>query len=538
MFKQNNGHFQGGLFNGYTQIDEKIQKRLKNSWSPLFYEHVFCQIDETPFAVLYSEDTGRPNFPVNILLSLEFFKHLKDFTDEELIEQFYFNYQIIYALGLRNLGEMYLAPRTLYEFRSRLYGYTLEHPDQENLIFEQFEQLTSTFLEKAKLDTSEQRTDSTQIMSNIKRAGRLAVAFDVLEQAIQACPSNLLSNRLQGVLESTFKANLLYRSKGGEAEKRLDEIFGLCAELLDMTQDDPDLHALPALILVRRLLAEQAVLVDGLWKAKPNKDVAANSLQSAYDPDATYRSKGKKGYVGYVANITETCADENPVQIITDYTVKKNSVSDTEMLEERLQQIKEKTKLTDLYADGGYYGEDVEKQATKSTVNIHYTDMTGKDPSVKKLPLTSFTIENDKITSCSAEKLALRTTFKKKTGILTAHFSLEECQACPQRDVCPVKFQKKSSTLRISQKALLAARKRQMIHAERKETTSKRAAIEGTNSVLKRRHGADKLRVRTQVRVDVAFGLKVISYNIRQILRFFKGSVRRKPKQGVSAFVC
>ena len=152
MFKQNNGHFQGEIFNGYTQIDEKIQKRLKNSWSPLFYDHVFCQIDETPFAVLYSQDTGRPNFPVNILLSLEFFKHLKDFTDEEIIEQFYFNYQIIYALGLRNLGEMYLAPRTLYEFRSRLYEYTLEHPDQESLIFGQFEQLTSTFLKRAICD--------------------------------------------------------------------------------------------------------------------------------------------------------------------------------------------------------------------------------------------------------------------------------------------------------------------------------------------------------------------------------------------------
>jgi len=77
-----------------------------------------------------------------------------------------------------------------------------------------------------------------------------------------------------------------------------------------------------------------------------------------------------------------------------------------------------------------------------------------------------------------------------------------------------------------------------MILDERKETTSKRAAIEGTNSVLKRRHGVGKLRVRTQVRVDIAFGLKIISYNIRQILRLFQGSVRRKPKQGISALVC
>lgn len=42
--------------------------------------------------------------------------------------------QVIYTLGLRNLGELYLAPRTLYEFRERLYRYTVEHPGQDDLI--------------------------------------------------------------------------------------------------------------------------------------------------------------------------------------------------------------------------------------------------------------------------------------------------------------------------------------------------------------------------------------------------------------------
>jgi len=116
LFRENKRHLQGQLFTSYTRMDERIQKRLQNSWAPLYYEYVFCKIDETPFAKLYCEDNGRPNFPVNILLSLEFIRHFKDYSDEELIEQFYFNYQIMYALGLRNLGEQYLAPRTLYEF--------------------------------------------------------------------------------------------------------------------------------------------------------------------------------------------------------------------------------------------------------------------------------------------------------------------------------------------------------------------------------------------------------------------------------------
>jgi len=52
---------------------------------------------------LYCNDNGRPNFPVNILLSLEIIKHLFDYADKEILEQFYFNFQVLYALGIRNI---------------------------------------------------------------------------------------------------------------------------------------------------------------------------------------------------------------------------------------------------------------------------------------------------------------------------------------------------------------------------------------------------------------------------------------------------
>jgi hypothetical protein len=71
---------------------------------------------------------------VNILLSLEFLKHMKDYPDEDILEQFRFNYQVMYAVGLRNLGELYLAERTLYEFRRRVYRYTIENPGKDDLI--------------------------------------------------------------------------------------------------------------------------------------------------------------------------------------------------------------------------------------------------------------------------------------------------------------------------------------------------------------------------------------------------------------------
>jgi hypothetical protein len=52
-------------------MSPRIRKKLEKSWAPVFYEYVFCDIDEKPFSVLYS-DTGCPNFPVNILLYINY----------------------------------------------------------------------------------------------------------------------------------------------------------------------------------------------------------------------------------------------------------------------------------------------------------------------------------------------------------------------------------------------------------------------------------------------------------------------------------
>ncbi|HBQ85262.1 MAG TPA: DDE transposase, partial [Syntrophomonas sp.] len=82
-----------------------VAKLLNKTWAPVFYEQVFCKINEDLFAPMYSLDNGRPNTPVNILMSLEILKHMFGYNDQELLEQFYFNFQVNYALGIRNLGE-------------------------------------------------------------------------------------------------------------------------------------------------------------------------------------------------------------------------------------------------------------------------------------------------------------------------------------------------------------------------------------------------------------------------------------------------
>ena len=514
-------------------MNPKIQASLQGTWAPLFYEHVFCKIDETPFSCLYSLDNGRPNFPVNILLSLEFIKHMKDYVDEDILEQFRFNYQIMYAVGLRNLGELYLSERTIYEFRQRVYRYTVENPDKDDLLFGQFEKLTKQFIEIAGLNTKEQRVDSTQIMTNIKLAGRLSLAYDVLSQAVNACPPELLTDALKHVLEPEYKTRVLYRSRGSEAQKRIQEIIDLGSELVFIIKPNPSLRELNAMTILQRFINEQATFDSekNTWKAKANKDIDASSLQSVYDPDVTYRKKASKGHVGLVLNIAETCADENPVQIITDYAVEKNRVGDAEMLEKRIPEIKSKMNVTDFYVDGAYFSGEVEKQAQDNGVTMHYTDMTGKEPDPQKLPLTAFTIKDHKtVELCPEGHAPYSCQFNGKSNVILAYFDKNVCSNCPRQDACPVKFRKNNTVLRVKQSAifLAEARERKEDKSARKEAPSKRTAIEGTNSSLKCSQGAGRLKVRGKVKATLVTGMKIIGHNFKQLVRFFNGDIREK----------
>lgn len=535
MFRQNTEHLQQGLFNNLYVMDSRLAEKLKKSWAAIFYEHVFCKIDESLFAPLYCSDNGRPNFPVNILMGLELIKEIRGYTDEVLLEEYAYNYQISYALGLRTLGERYFAPRTLYEFRARLYNYSLEHPEEADLIFTQFEKLTSHFIEIAGLNTDEARMDSTQIMSNIKLAGRLSLAYDVLVNGIKCLPENMLNEALKIFLKSDYKIQFLYKLKDKDTLSRIQGLIDYCAEVLELVQGQPELKENPALQLIERFLTEQATFSkeQNRWIAKDSKDISPKSLQSAYDPDATYRNKNGQKHVGYVLNLTETCADENPVQMVTHYDLAPNTTSDIELLKEDLPELKEKG-VKHLYTDGAYYSSDLKEEAETQGIEIHYTDMTGRKKSSEKLPYNAFEIKNqEKIIRCPAGQEPIRAEFNKKDKTLSAHFKREICDKCPLKDNCRVKFQKKDTVIRVNQKTLAAEETRQKIQEERLEATSKRAAIEGTNSSLKRAQGIGKLSVRGIIKSNLVIGKKLIAHNFRQLTRFLNGNIRKKVKESL-----
>jgi len=525
MFRENTGHNQVSMIESTYWMNPRIREKLQKSWAPIYYEHVFCKIDEKPFAVLYS-DVGRPNFPVNIAISLEFIKHFLNLSDDELIDNFYFNYLVNYAVGIRVLGELNLAERTMYEFRDRIYRHTLEHPTQEDLIFGQFIELVSTFAETAGISMGEQRMDSTMFMSNIKKAGRLSLAFDVLIKTTKAIPDADQTDNLKTVLNPEFRTEMLFKTKASETESKLTIVLNLCKEAQEILKSLNAKRSEEALRIVTRFLSEQAELDSEINRlvARNSKDVPSNSLQSAYDEDATYRNKNGKGQSGFVANLAETCNKENPFQLITDYTIDQNIKSDVEFIKERLPQIKENTGCEKLYTDGGYYSEKISDN--NSGIKVNFTDMTGREPS-SKIPVTDFDIcsETHVINKCSKGFKPTHANYTKEQSV--AHFPLDACNNCELREKCYAKKQKKSYVVRISKKSLEAAIQRIKINVNRRQNVSMRAGIEGTNSALKRGHGMDKLYVRGKVKCTVVAGLKITAQNIRRFVKHMQQAFKK-----------
>ena len=256
MFRENKEHHQQSLYESENWMKERVRDNLRKSWAPIFYEEVFCKIDETPFAVLYSE-AGAPNVPVNILLGLEIIKHMQDVSDERLLEMAQFDYLVSYALGWRTLGEEQIAPRTLYYFRERLYVHTMEHPESEDLMFGQFRVLLGSFCARTGQNMGEQRIDTTMFMSNIKKAGRLALAFDVLRRSLRRIPLEMLSESLKEALLPDFKTKMLYRVKTEEKESRLNKLLDLCHEALTILHELPEDTTADEKRILTRLLCEQ-----------------------------------------------------------------------------------------------------------------------------------------------------------------------------------------------------------------------------------------------------------------------------------------
>jgi len=520
VYRENKKHQQSSLFDSQFLLPPKLRRQMEESWANTFFHEVFLRIPEEPFAVLYSEEDSRPNAPVNVLIGAEMLKTGFGWSDAELEENMQFDLLVRYALGMNNLNQEVTVLRTLYNFRRRVREYAQE--TGVNLYQETFNAVTDAQLEVLELKTGWQRMDSTQLMSNIAQMSRLGLVLSVFQKGVSVLPSKKQAkwNRDHEAYLQPKPQNFCYRVKREEVEGHLVEVGYLLLELAEVLRRHQASDEIVG--LVDRALQDLYVIEDGeRITLRPAAEIPGHSLQSPHDPEATYRKKGGEGHQGYVANLSETCDPDNPVQLLTSVQVAPNTTDDGQLLADSLvEQSGRGITIKQMTVDGGYTGETGEKACRDHQVQMLPTRIRGRRTAPNRWGWEKYTWLSDdddipRLVVCPKGQAAWLEDSLKGDWLL-ARFDRTACADCPfYQQLCRVQpYKRKPPTLFVQRRWIQVALLRQGMSLA---NDALRAGVESTVRSFKHVFPAGKLPVRSVIRSTMVACCSAFMVNCRRI---------------------
>ncbi len=521
------------LFGVGTELSPSLRSRIESSWAHLFKFEVLPILfkNEDRYAMLYGK-TGRPNFSVARLLGLCLLQELNNLSDQQALDTFSFDIRWRYALDVSE-EEDYLSRRSLVEFRRRL---AAQDPEMK-LVRNVFDNIRDSAIKKLGLSASNQRLDSTHIISNIRIRGRLTLFSNTLTLFLKSVDEPQFSR-----IPKAIQRWHLSESEGwfglGPAEQKvkLEELARYVYELIVIFDKDNEVRNSEPYQLLNRLFREQCEFTNGSLSDEPSSKVRVKkqsegeTLQSPYDPDASYGHKG----AGYSAHITETCNNSEKTEIITDYEVHgaaRSDIGKALSVIERLDAAGLKPET--LFADGGYPSvpsalkvieQGIEFMALVNRSRLS-DDIMGRD-------LFQFDSEGF-ATECPMGHRPIdhRILSGNNTTRRSLHaiFDGDICRSCQRLEHCPVRTpnhrnrgcQARDTVGDFRLEITPGIRLRDQMYSIQQTNEWKgrykiRSGIEATNSELKRSHGLGRLRVRRAAKVCFAVACKVIACNIKR----------------------
>ena len=531
MYKKTNP--QQKLFGVDTQLSPRLRNRLESSWAHLFKTEVLPILfkNEDQYAILYGK-TGRPNFSVARVLGLCLLQEFNNLSDQQALDTFSFDIRWRYALDVSD-EEDYLSRRSLVEFRRRL---AAKDPEMK-LVRNVFDNIRDTAIKKLDISTSDQRVDSTHVISNIRTRGRLALFTNTIDFFLKSLNEDQFSKLPKAIQQwHTTESEGWFGLGPAEQKVKLQELAEYLYELIVIFGNDNEIKSTEPYQLLDRLFREQCELKNDSSlneessRIQIKKKPDGETLQSPYDPDASYGHKGS----GYSVHITETCNNLEKTEIITDYEVHgaaRSDVGKALSVVERLDDagIKPET----LFADGGYPS--VPSALTISEKQIEFIAPVNRSRlSDEIMGRDRFQFNSDGFaTKCpmahSPIDHRMLSHNNKKGRSLHAIFDGDICRQCSLLDRCPVRApnhrcrgcKPRDTVGDFRLEITPEIRLRDHMYSNQQTTEWKdrykiRSGIEATNSELKRSHGLGRLRVRRAPKVCFAVACKVIACNIKR----------------------
>ena len=364
MFRKSNTKPQLDIFGNVSSIlPEKALRTLndKDNWHNQFYEHIFISIDESIYKVLFHDTFGAPNAPIRILISMMILKDAFSWSDSQLFEESQFNVLVRSALGLMNMNDPLPVESTYYLLRKRIYEY--QKQSGEDLMSKTFSQITSKQIKEFNVSGRLIRMDSKLFGSNIALFSRYEIihhSLSIFYKSLNKFAKTRLERIDREELENLMKeesSKTVYRSTREELKERLKPIGILAYKVLNLFVDQKtDLYE-----LLQRVFNEQyKVLEDLQIELRPKEEITSSSVQSPDDTDCAYKNKNNQQVKGYSVNITETCSDDNNLNLITSVIVDKANTPNTEFVQPAIEETIAITgqDVEKVFADGAFQSPD------------------------------------------------------------------------------------------------------------------------------------------------------------------------------------
>lgn len=530
MFKKTNP--QQNLFGVDTQLSDGLRTRLRASWAHLFKVEILPILFrcEDKFSVLYGK-TGRPNFSVARVLGLCLLQEYNDLSDQQALDAFGFDIRWRYALDASD-EHAYLSRRSLVEFRRRL---AAKDPEM-TLVRGIFEKISGRAIKKLDLSTSQQRLDSTLVVSNIRTRGRLDLFSNTITLFIKSLDKDRfcrIPNKIRRWHEREPEG--WFGLPRDQHKAKLEQLAQYAHKLIALFKNDKEVTNSDQYELLVRLFQEQCEIKNDTPKGNSKnitikQKTKGESLQSAFDPDASYGHKGS----GYSAHITETCNNRKKTEIITDYEVHGAARSDMGKAPDIIDRLEAAGLKPDrLFADGGYPSVPSALNVTKRNVEFMAPVNRSRIPD-EVMSRDQFEFNKEGlVVKCpkghGAVDHRMLSHNNKKGRCLHAIFDGDICRKCSVLDNCPVrapnhrvrgcKHRDTVGDFRLEITPELRLRDQMYSNqqtVEWKEHYKIRSGVEATMSELKRRHSMGKLRVRRATKVCFAVACKVIACNIKR----------------------
>jgi len=438
---------QNELFDAYSNMLSPVaHKRLMKSWPGIFRHMILTEMPVEDLRTHFDPVMGRPSTELYSIAGLLLIMEFKNWTVEEAADAYMFSMDVQYALNLGRDNQS-MTTRTVERYQ-RLFR-------EEGFAAKIMDRVSGALVDALDLNIEKQRLDSTHVFSNMATFTRTRMMGVTIKRFLVQLKRHHKEDF--EVLDEELRERYSRSEAGlfGDVSKKED------ARRLLKQQVAEDLYA-----LIERFAQDKAVCAQTSYKnmvkvfgqqcdvADKNvtvkKKTGGDVIQNPSDPDATY--DGHKG-PGYQVQLSETCSEENDVQLITSAMVETACDSDSAALVKVVDDLERNDLLP-----------------KEMTADTHY----GSDGNVQY----SHDKEVDLISPVSGP--------------------------APEKD--PAQPTEKQQRLQ--------DRRKEQETDEWKKGYRIRAGIEGTNSAIKRKTGLDRLRVRGMSSMSYAILMKIAGWNI------------------------